>query len=220
MGRDDGHATQASGHVGPCAKLRGAPGGTRTPSLLIRSQPLYPLSYGGRTRAMQGRLARGQPPMPPVSGTSELYGFTQECQRCGGVNCTLIPNQTRETWEVTYAVRRVPGTARLATPSRTSARHRSSGGRTHEAGAAGGTLGARLTLVVRSGQMGGRALDYRRGVLPGAGGAVAPLRPARMERSPTRVTSQSAQASTPSPVRHESGKVTRSGLSASTPSRK
>jgi hypothetical protein len=27
--------------------MASAPGGTRTPSLLIRSQPLYPLSYGG-----------------------------------------------------------------------------------------------------------------------------------------------------------------------------
>ncbi len=40
---------------------RGAPGGTRTPNLLIRSQVLYPLSYGRLfcCRRPGGRVVRG-----------------------------------------------------------------------------------------------------------------------------------------------------------------
>jgi hypothetical protein len=41
----------------------GAPGGIRTPNLLIRSQMLYPLSHGC------GRLVRRQPP----SNTVRVY---------------------------------------------------------------------------------------------------------------------------------------------------
>jgi hypothetical protein len=39
---------KAAGGVIPTAEGPGAPGGTRTPNLLIRSQALYPLSYRRR----------------------------------------------------------------------------------------------------------------------------------------------------------------------------
>ena len=49
-----------------CAELRivrafqtGAPGGSRTPDLLVRSQSLYPLSYGGAFRGEYSTLPPG-----------------------------------------------------------------------------------------------------------------------------------------------------------------
>jgi hypothetical protein len=41
-------STTLPGHIADSALDEGAPGGIRTPNLLIRSQMLYPLSYGRR----------------------------------------------------------------------------------------------------------------------------------------------------------------------------
>jgi hypothetical protein len=42
----------------------GAPGGNRTPNLLVRSQTLYPLSYGRSDTAYPGRSAGPKPDCP------------------------------------------------------------------------------------------------------------------------------------------------------------
>jgi hypothetical protein len=47
--------------------LRGAPGGNRTPNLLVRSQTLYPLSYGRSETAY-----RGGPGSPMTGGDGRI----------------------------------------------------------------------------------------------------------------------------------------------------
>ena len=55
-----------------------APEGIRTPNLLIRSQMLYPLSYGRRSSVVRGRCvsaaaeARGFEPPVPCKGDNSL----------------------------------------------------------------------------------------------------------------------------------------------------
>jgi hypothetical protein len=55
--------------------ISGAPGGTRTHNLLIRSQALYPLSYGG----MSLRLYPEQ-----GAGSDRLWGIPYERQAVSG----------------------------------------------------------------------------------------------------------------------------------------
>ena len=52
-----------------------APGGIRTPNLLIRSQMLYPLSYG---RMMKFSLRLNVTPLPPISQITWLQPLLPE----------------------------------------------------------------------------------------------------------------------------------------------
>ena len=49
-------------HVRIIEKFNGAPGGTRTPGLLVRSQPLYPAELRARTWLILPRITANIPP--------------------------------------------------------------------------------------------------------------------------------------------------------------
>ncbi len=79
-------ATGASVASAEC-RIRGAPGGTRTPDPLIRSQMLYPLSYGRVCDARPGASSQGsrgaapEPRQYRIRGSMRLRHGPVRCQR-------------------------------------------------------------------------------------------------------------------------------------------
>jgi hypothetical protein len=72
------------------ARMRGAPEGIRTPNLLIRSQMLYPLSYGRLAGRESNRMAGADPP----EGT-RIHGTVPEGAVDSDIRHASSPSEVR-----------------------------------------------------------------------------------------------------------------------------